>query len=162
MNDYPSAISEHSKIAVVVCATVNRRLSLNHECAVKHMIGSLLSFNVCRLRPLCERYVEKLNHVKCYFICLRKYSSRWHCAFMNFSALLLYVRIRVIFRNGQPKPSYVNRRRFHVVPQSVWRKHYNWYLDWKRSFEWLESWEGLLLVTDFSTTCAEAIFRVKW
>ena len=25
---------------------------------------------------------------------------------------------------------------------------------------WLESWEGLLLVTDVSTTCAEAIF--KW
>ena len=33
--------------------------------------------------------------------------------------------------------------------------------DWKTSSEWLESWEGLLLVTDVSTTCAEAIFRVK-
>ena len=36
------------------------------------------------------------------------------------------------------------------------------YLDWKRSSGWSESWEGLLLVTDVSTTCAEAIFRVKW
>ena len=36
------------------------------------------------------------------------------------------------------------------------------YLDWKRSSGWLESWEGLLLVTDVSTTCAEAILRVKW
>ena len=36
------------------------------------------------------------------------------------------------------------------------------YRDWKRSSGWLESWEGLLLVTDVSTTCAEAIFRVKW
>ena len=35
------------------------------------------------------------------------------------------------------------------------------YRDWKRSSGWLESWEGLLLVTDVSTTCAEAIFRVK-
>ena len=35
-------------------------------------------------------------------------------------------------------------------------------LDWKRSSGWLESWEGLLLVTNVSTTCAEAIFRVKW
>ena len=35
------------------------------------------------------------------------------------------------------------------------------YLDWKRSSGWLESWEGLLLVTDVSTTCSEAIFRVK-
>jgi len=26
----------------------------------------------------------------------------------------------------------------------------------------LEAWEGLLFVTDVSTTCAEAIFRVKW
>ena len=34
--------------------------------------------------------------------------------------------------------------------------------DWKRSSGWLESWEGLLLVTDVSTTCAEAIFRVKY
>ena len=33
------------------------------------------------------------------------------------------------------------------------------YLDWKRSSGWLESWERLLLVTDVSTTCAEAIFR---
>ena len=35
------------------------------------------------------------------------------------------------------------------------------FLDWKRSSGWLESWEGLLLVTDVSITCAEAIFRVK-
>ena len=35
-------------------------------------------------------------------------------------------------------------------------------LDWKWSSEWLEFWEGLLLATDVSTTCAEAIFRVKW
>ena len=33
---------------------------------------------------------------------------------------------------------------------------------WQRSSGWLESWEGLLLVTDVSTTCSEAIFRVKW
>jgi len=33
-------------------------------------------------------------------------------------------------------------------------------LDWKRSARWLESWEGLLFVTDVLTTCAEAIFRV--
>lgn len=39
MDNYPSAISAHSKMAVVVCATVNRRLSPNHEWAVKHMIG---------------------------------------------------------------------------------------------------------------------------
>ena len=26
----------------------------------------------------------------------------------------------------------------------------------------MESWEGLLLMTDVSTTCVEAIFRVKW
>jgi len=26
----------------------------------------------------------------------------------------------------------------------------------------LEAWEGLLFVADVSTTCAEAIFRVKW
>ena len=31
------------------------------------------------------------------------------------------------------------------------------YLDWKRSYGWLKPWEGLLLVTDVSTTCAEAI-----
>ena len=31
----------------------------------------------------------------------------------------------------------------------------------KRSSGWLESWEGLLLMTDISTTCAEAIFRVR-
>ena len=36
------------------------------------------------------------------------------------------------------------------------------YLDWKWSSVLLESWEGLLLVTDVSTTCAEAIFRVSW
>ena len=36
------------------------------------------------------------------------------------------------------------------------------YRDWKRSSGWLESWEGLLFVTDVSTTCAEALFRVKW
>ena len=27
------------------------------------------------------------------------------------------------------------------------------FLDWKRSSGWLESWEGLLLLTDVSTTC---------
>ena len=31
---------------------------------------------------------------------------------------------------------------------------------WKWTSGWLESWEGLLLPTDISTTCAEAIFRV--
>ena len=37
------------------------------------------------------------------------------------------------------------------------------HLDWKRSSGWLESWKGLLSsVTDVSTTCAVAIFRVKW
>ena len=36
------------------------------------------------------------------------------------------------------------------------------FLDWKRSSGWSESWEGLLLAADVSTTCAEAIFRVKW
>ena len=41
-------------------------------------------------------------------------------------------------------------------------QHIITYLDWKRSSGWLESWEGLLLETDVSTTCAEAIFRVKW
>ena len=35
------------------------------------------------------------------------------------------------------------------------------YLDWKRSSGWLESWEGLLLANDVSTTCTEAIFKVK-
>ena len=30
------------------------------------------------------------------------------------------------------------------------------FFDWKRSSGWEESWEGLLLVTDVSTTCAEA------
>ena len=34
--------------------------------------------------------------------------------------------------------------------------------DWKRTSGWLESWERLLFVTDVSTTCAEAIFTVKW
>ena len=34
-------------------------------------------------------------------------------------------------------------------------------LDWKRSSGWLESWEGLLLVNGISTTCVEAIYRVK-
>ena len=34
------------------------------------------------------------------------------------------------------------------------------YLDWKRSSRWLESWEGLLSVTDVSTTCAEAILTL--
>ena len=34
------------------------------------------------------------------------------------------------------------------------------FLDWKISSGWLESWEGLLLVTDVSTTCAEAILRI--
>ena len=33
------------------------------------------------------------------------------------------------------------------------------FLDWKRSFGWLQSWERLLLETDVSTTCEEAIFR---
>ena len=42
----------------------------------------------------------------------------------------------------------------------VWKVRNN--LDWKRSSGWLVSCEGLLLVTDVSTTCAEAIFRVKW
>ena len=32
------------------------------------------------------------------------------------------------------------------------------YLDWKWSSGWLESWQGLLLATDVSTTCAGAIF----
>jgi len=36
------------------------------------------------------------------------------------------------------------------------------YLDWKWSSGWLDSREGLLLVTDILTTCAEAVFRVKW
>ena len=36
------------------------------------------------------------------------------------------------------------------------------YLDWNRSSGWLESWKGLLLVTDVSTTCAQAISRVNW
>ena len=35
-------------------------------------------------------------------------------------------------------------------------------LDWEKSSGQLESWEGLLLVTDDLTSCAEAIFRVKW
>ena len=35
------------------------------------------------------------------------------------------------------------------------------FLDWKRWSGWLESWEGLLLVTDVSTTCAEAILTLK-
>ena len=35
-------------------------------------------------------------------------------------------------------------------------------LDWKWSSEWREFWEGLLLATDVSATCAEGIFRVKW
>ena len=34
------------------------------------------------------------------------------------------------------------------------------YLNWKRSSGWLESWQGLLFVTDISTNCAETIFRV--
>ena len=42
----------------------------------------------------------------------------------------------------------------------VWKVRNN--LDWKRSSGWLESWEGLLLVTDVLRTCAETIFRVKW
>ena len=33
------------------------------------------------------------------------------------------------------------------------------YFDWKRSPRWLESWEGLLFVTDVST-CVEASFRI--
>ena len=45
--------------------------------------------------------------------------------------------------------------------QSHMDKQYKRNLDWKRSSGWLESWEGLLLVTDLSTTYAEAIFRVK-
>ena len=36
------------------------------------------------------------------------------------------------------------------------------YLDWQWLSGLLASWEGLLLATDVSTTCAEAIFRVKW
>ena len=40
------------------------------------------------------------------------------------------------------------------------------YLAWKRSSGWLESWEGLFLASDVSTTCAEVIFRaialVSW
>ena len=36
------------------------------------------------------------------------------------------------------------------------------YLDWKRSSGWFESWKGLLLMTDVSTTSAEAILRVMW
>ena len=35
-------------------------------------------------------------------------------------------------------------------------------MDWKWSSGWLESWEGLLLATDVSTTGTEAIFRVKF
>jgi len=34
------------------------------------------------------------------------------------------------------------------------------FLDWKWSAGRLESWEGLLLATDVSTTCAEAMLRV--
>ena len=34
------------------------------------------------------------------------------------------------------------------------------YMIWKKIIWRLE--EGLLFVTDVSTTCAEAIFRVKW
>ena len=33
---------------------------------------------------------------------------------------------------------------------------------WKWSSGWLESWEGLFLATDLSTTCAEAKFKVAW
>ena len=36
------------------------------------------------------------------------------------------------------------------------------YLDWKRSSGWLESWEGLLLVTDVSTSLYMAIIPVCW
>ena len=36
------------------------------------------------------------------------------------------------------------------------------FLDGIWSSGWKESWEGLLVVTDFSTSWAEAIFRVKW
>jgi len=35
-------------------------------------------------------------------------------------------------------------------------------LNWKWSSGQRESWERLLLATDISTTCGEAIFRVKW
>lgn len=40
-------------------------------------------------------------------------------------------------------------------------QHVTWYLDWKWSSGWLEAWEGLLLMTDVSTTCGEANFIVK-
>ena len=36
------------------------------------------------------------------------------------------------------------------------------YLDWKRSYGWLESWEGVLLVTNVSTTARKPFFRVNW
>ena len=71
---------------------------------------------------------------------------------------------------------------FRFVPEMFWNDIYyvlnidlkkeflirKWFeprsnIPWlKRSSRWLESWEGLLFVTDVSTTCAEAIFRVKW
>ena len=37
-----------------------------------------------------------------------------------------------------------------------------WYLDWKLLSGLLEPRERLLLAIDVSTTCAEAIFKVKW
>ena len=49
-----------------------------------------------------------------------------------------------------------------IINWSPWGVCARLILNWKRSSGWLESWEGLLLVTDVSTTCAEAIFRVKW
>ena len=52
-----------------------------------------------------------------------------------------------------------------LASSSCFHKMHDWnfagYLDWKRSSGGLESSEGLLFVSAISTTCAEAIFRVK-
>ena len=59
--------------------------------------------------------------------------------------------------------NYANKYRHnHHHDYNYYDYHYCYYFDWKRSSRWLESLlEGLLFATDVSTTCAEAIFRVK-
>ena len=50
---------------------------------------------------------------------------------------------------------------FCIIMQAVKGDHNILAQPWLKMSGWLESWEGLLLATDVSITCTEAIFRVK-
>ena len=89
--------------------------------------------------------------------------------------IIIWIKVRRSYRDWSSQADHAREnwtRSYHSIFQLKRTFRVSWkhnkkmvwvaYLDWKRSSGWLESWEGLLLVTDVSTTCAEAIFRAKW